>query len=428
MLNNNDDLKNSPTHKATKAELQDSYNQLMELENSPEEKAKMDQMMEKLAGITSDSTDSHATPYKDVASKPVASSESTPKLKDDADSKEARKLEVSDPTLGVPSPNASLLMNNDDTMSSGTGDLDVKDSFNGGMQMGDDIAKDSGRKLNIGGMGGVNDLGAPAMDSGFNHDMVNMQNSFDNVNSMEPGQDSIGSGGNLNDMDSGMHQQETNAIINRMDQTNEDRMAKLNSMFPDPNQFRPRLKKKKKSHVISIKNMLKNYPSQLVDQFMPELKEKVMGKFNAMRRERKEKNRIRRLKRELENQKKRERRRRKLRQKRRRRALERKRRRRHHHHHHHRRSIEHRRKWKPHFSMHDLHKKQFHSINVMNKFMHQRKNQLRRRHRLVERRLEESQSNKTFSDLEQELLNDKDKSLETSQGKIRFFNSGQFKR
>ena len=209
------------------------------------------------------------------------------------------------------------------------------------------------RKLNIGMSSGGANLDAPKMDSGFNKDMVNMQNSFDDMNSTGPGMET---GGSLGDLDGGMHEQATNAIINRMDQTNQERMARLNQMFPEPGTLMPKTRKKKKSHVISIKNMLKNYPPQLVSEFMPELKDKVMSKFDEMRRERKRNHQIRKLKKKLQRQKRRERERRRLRERRRRRALQRRRRRRHHHRKRRRTAI-HSRKWRPHFSMRDMHKK-----------------------------------------------------------------------
>lgn len=407
MLSETDDLKNTPTHKATKQDLQDSYNQMMELENSPEEKAKMDQMMEQLAGITSGSGDSLATSNDvtgdtaDAKMEQVSTPEPSTTLKDSSEQKDARKLEISDPTLGVPSPNADLMMKASESN------------------------PDAGRKLNIGMSSGGANLDAPKMDSGFNKDMVNMQNSFDDMNSTGPGMET---GGSLGDLDGGMHEQATNAIINRMDQTNQERMAKLNQMFPEPGTLMPKTRKKKKSHVISIKNMLKNYPPQLVSEFMPELKDKVMSKFDEMRRERKRNHQIRKLKKKLQRQKRRERERRRLRERRRRRALQRRRRRRHHHRKRRRTAI-HSRKWRPHFSMRDMHKKQFHSIAVMNKFMHRRPNQLHRFDRLRERKLEEineagdpaannsGESDKTFMDLEKQILDDKNADLESNTGR-----------
>jgi hypothetical protein len=261
------------------------------------------------------------------------------------------------------------------------------------------------RKLNFGeGMGSD-------METGMNTDMANMRNSFDNMNSMGPdtGDLNMDSGSDtMSDLDSGMHESATKAIINRMDRTNQERLQKLNSMFPvTSSQMMPKQRKKKNKNVIDIKKMLKNYPPELVNEFMPELQKKVMHKFNEMRKSSREKRRIRKLRRELEKSKKRARRRRKLREQRRRKMMTRRRRRRHHHHH--KRKLHH---FKPHFSIKkDSRRHQFHSISVVNKFMHRRRNHLNHLHHRERRLTDESPNNSNTSDdpyldLEKQLENE----------------------
>lgn len=222
-------------------------------------------------------------------------------------------------------------------------------------------------------------------------DMANMKSSFDDLHSEAPGSGGLDmdtGADSFNDIDSGLHENATKSLINRMDQTNQERMEKLNSMFPPPSKLMPKFHKKKKSHVISIKKMLKNYPPGLVDEFMPELKEKVMHKFNEMRKNDRMNRRIRKLKRKLENEKRRRLKRRKLREKRRRKALARRRRRRlHHHHHHHPHHLRRKHHFRPHFSM-KAKNNRFHSIGVINNFMHHRHNHLNHLHHLKERRLQ----------------------------------------
>ena len=389
ILNSDSSLKNSPTRVSTKQDLRDSYNQFMSLENSPDEKAKMDQMMEKLAGIKVGSSDSLASASEITSDKPQKTQIKTePKTEDD------RKLVGDDSILQMSQDMSDGL---DDPAISQTGTM--KNDLSPQTQ---DAFKD--RKLAFG--------GGSDMDTGMSTDMADMKNSFDNVNSMGPGEGELdlGSGSdNFSDLDSGMHENATKAIINRMDQNNQESLQKLNSMLtPSPGMMsKPR--KKKNRNIISIKKMLKNYPPELVNEFMPELKEKVMHKFNEMRRNSKEERKIRRLKRELEKSKERARKRRKLREKRRRRMLRRRRRRRKRKHHH-KRKMHH---FRPHFSIKkDSRKHQFHTIRVINKFMHKRHNHLNHLHHRRERRLEETSKNNSggsddpYLDLEKELNNE----------------------
>ena len=425
MLNQDTQLINNPERVSTKDDLRTSYNQMMALENSPDEKAKMDKLMEELAGIKAGSDDSLAT------SKNITEIEETPIIKDKKD-KDARKLEISEPGSEMNALSANLGPEEDPipTFAPGLdGPSDLDDTLP--EKASDDVTKgansEKGRKLNVDFSNNMSDgMNSPNMD------MVNMQNSFDDTHSMGPGSGSMGTD-NLNDLDTGMHQQATSAMINRMDQTTQENFNRLNSMFPPPSKLMPR-KKKKKSNVIDIRKMLKKYPPQLVDQFMPELKDRVMKKFENLRKTEKQNKRIRKLKLELEKEKKREKRRRQLRQRRRRRALERRRHHHHHHHHHHFRPKHH---FKPHFSLKNLHKKQFHSISVVNRFMHRRPNQLHRLHHLKERMLADktdaehdsseftTNSEDSFMKIEDE-LNKKDKSSGTS-GKGKKISNGRNK-
>lgn len=350
---------------------------MMALENSPEEKAKMDLMMEKLAGITVGSTDSLATTEN------VTDSQKKPEIKSVNKEKDDRKLVGNDPIVQ---------MNNDLGSDPEPNPLDMQDSGQMPPMSGDysSPGKDRSRNLNFGSMMDGN-MGSSDME------MANMKSSFDDLHSVPPGtggldldtgSDSLGS------IDSGLHETATKAMINRMDQTNEERMQQLNSMFPPPSKMMPSFHKKKKSHVISIKKMLKNYPPGLVDEFMPELKHKVMHKFDQMRRDERMNRKIRKLKRKLNQEKRRDRKRRKLREKRRRRALARRRRRRLHHHHHHNR-LRPKHHFRPHFSMRSKMKHQYHSIGVINNFMHRRHNHLHHLHHLKERRLEQDKTEKS---------------------------------
>ena len=394
----------TPTRVANKDELRSSYNQMMSLEGDPTEKAKMDKMMEKLAGITLDSADSNS---KNASPTPETKTE----LKSSDKTEEDRKLIANDPIRQMENAN-----NEDRSLETTLPPTDFSPSPS---------PSDPGRKLNTGMMDGAmgGDIGGGEMD------MASMKNSFDNLHSEAPGTGTLdmdSGSDSFEGMDSGMHSAATNAMINRFDQTNQERMAKLNHMFPQVTDVVSK-HPKKKAHVISIKKMLKNYPPGLVDEFMPELKEKVMHKFNQMRKTKNENRRIRRLKKKLLRQKKRERQRRKLRikrkhqrEKRRRRKRKLRERRRHHHHHH----------FRPHFTM-KINKKQkmhhqFHTLNVLNKYMHHRGNQLyhahRRHHHHRERRLEENQSEQSkdpFVALEEDVLNNQDttESNPNSQGK-----------
>jgi hypothetical protein len=159
---------------------------------------------------------------------------------------------------------------------------------------------------------------------------------------------------NIAGFDSGLHADATKAMINRMDQTNQQNLAKLNSILTPSYSMAPKPRKKKNSHIISIKKMLKNYPPELVSEFMPELKDKVMSKFNQLKKNDRENRKIRRLRRELERSRRREKRRkRRLKEKRRRRRrMLRERRERRRRMERHRRFLHH---FKPHFSL-NLHR------------------------------------------------------------------------
>lgn len=392
-------LEKIPSRVATKADLRQSYNQLMAFENSPSEKAKMDRMMEKLAGIKVGSTDSLAT------TEDVTSESSKPEIKTQKEEKDDRKLVGNDPIAQMNSE-----MGQDDAPLpadlQGSGPMPPMDENMPPMDENlppMDSGAGHGRKLNFGNMMDSN------LGSDSNMEMANMKSSFDNLHSVAPGTGDLdldSGSDSLNDIGGGMHQDATNAMINRMDQTNQQRMEQLNSMFPPPSKLMPGAHKKKKSHVISIKKMLKNYPPGLVDEFMPELKEKVMHKFNQMRSNDRMTRRIRRLRRKLQKQKQRERRRRKLRQRRKRRELRRRRQRRHHHHHHRHHNMWPKHKFKPHFSLkRNLHH-QFHSLGVVNRFMHRRRNQLHHLHHLKERRLEESPNSEDTSQISMVLSNE----------------------
>jgi hypothetical protein len=335
MINDDLTIKNTPTHVSTQEDLKNSYNQFMSMENSPEEKAKMDKMMANLVGIDVGSSDSSSTPTK---KKQIKRKKKKAKHKD-----EDRKL-VGDDTH----PHINEFVSNPDLGN-------MKDDFAADNTMPSTMPKD-GRKLNFnGGMEG-NMEG----DMGMNTDLANMKNSFDNMNSMAPGTEELDmdtGSDTIGGLDSGLHADATKAIINRMDETNQERMQKLNSMFPPPSKLMAEPRKKKNSHIISIKKMLKGYPSELVRKFMPELKDRVMHKFNELKKARKEKSRIRRLKKKLMRTRRREkRRRRKLREKRRRKRrrmrirAERRRKRRNH-----MRFLKH---FRPHFSMHMHHLKE----------------------------------------------------------------------
>jgi hypothetical protein len=374
ILNSEDVLKDSPTRVATQQDLQDSYNQFMSLESSPEEKAKMDQMMEKLAGIDVGSSDS--TTLKD---KPKPE-QKEPEIKEAKPSDDDRKLVGNDSIMQM-----SNEMNQDNLSTEPATISDMKDDFSSEPSLNDNKGD---RKLNV---------GMTDMSTGINTDMADMKNSFDDMNSM--GRETSQLDDSMDGIDSGLHANATKAIINRMDETNQQRLSKLNAMFPPPSKLMPKKRKKKNSEVIDIKKMLKNYPPGLVDEFMPELKEKVMHKFNEMKRSEKQNRRIRKLKRKLELSRKKQRRRRKLREKRRKQMLRRRRnKRRREHQRRRRRALHH---FKPHFRIkRNSKRKQFHSLKVINKFMHHRHNHLNHLHHLRERRLEDDASKNTSNSTE----------------------------
>ena len=426
LLNSDKTLETSPTKVASKEDLRNSYNQMMSLESNPEERSKMDKMMEKLAGITVDSDTS--TDLKPTVEKKT-------ELKTSKGSEDDRKLVSDDPIMQMnknsnEDRNLNVTPTTDDSVSP---DMGSSGSF------GEDFQNipsnsESGRKLNT---GGLMDTGMGG--SGVNMDFANMKNSYDNLHSEAPGTGELDmdtGSDDFNGIDSGMHQSATNAMINRFDQTNQQRMAKLNTMFPPIASSLPSKKRHRKSKIINIKNMLKNYPPGLVDEFMPELKDKVMKKFNSMRKRKNEDRKIRRLKRQLHREKQREIKRRKLKQRRRRAMIKKRQRRklrqRHHHKHHHHSHF------KPHFSMKAKKKQrmnhQYHTLKVVNNFMHNRGNQLHHAHHnhhnhhnhhhhhyhhLRERRLEDNKSEKPeddFLNLEEAVKNQID-NTPNSEGK-----------
>lgn len=386
--------------KATKAELKETYNQFLAMENSPDDKAHMDEMMEKLAGITPGSEDSMID-RKNITQDPMT----TPKT----ETKKDRELDVTNNPLPETYNNSVYNSSKQEpkaNVESKTNPGMVSPIFNQPMPIQQQsFNPQPNPQLNITnnssfsspfnrnlGMGSFNppdiEAGDPLMGSvGNEHiagptpDFSDMKNSFDNSMGETPASldDNYGSNDHLNE---GMHTAETQAMIDSMDQMNKQKMDEMdhklalddlaNNATPggQPGSLKHHRKKQ------SIASLLKDYPPELVQQFMPELKRKVMRKVHEMN-ERKRRNR---QLRKIRNKIKRERRR----EKRRKLRLRKKHHhhhhnpRHHHHHHHHNRPHHYMNYQKSHRAIHfrpmtvkkhDKRRKQS-AIKILKKFVH----------------------------------------------------------
>ena len=131
-------------------------------------------------------------------------------------------------------------------------------------------------------------------------------------------------------LDSGMHESETQALISRMDQNNHQSMADMDKKMAMadleggaiPGGVGPGHSHHKKQ---SIASLLKDYPPELVHEFMPELKRRVMQKVHGMEHRKKRNRQLKHIQARIKKEQKREKKR----------ELRMKRNKRHHHHHHH---------------------------------------------------------------------------------------------
>ena len=342
--------------KATKAELRETYNQFLAMENSPGGKANMDEMMEKLAGITPGSEDSMIDP-KNVTKDPVMTVTPTQPKKDReldvkntnapdtynnsvyASTSKTNAVDPNNPGMMSPIFNQPPLENNMPQQTFNPRPSPQLNLVNAPMN-----AYPYNRQLGMGSFSAPDiESGDPLMGSfgnehitGPSSDMQDMKNSYDDSMSGTPASldDSYGSNDHLNQ---GMHAAETQAMIDSMDQMNKQKMADMDHKMAledlannaEPGEEPGSLKKHRKKQ--SIASLLKDYPPELVQQFMPELKRRVMRKVHAIDERKRRNRKLRRIRNRIKREKRRERRR-KLRLRRKHHHHHNPR---HHHHHHH---------------------------------------------------------------------------------------------
>jgi hypothetical protein len=334
--------------KASPDDLKSSYDQMMQLESSPEEKKNMDKMMEKLSGITASDQDSMLKSDPEVPEKTQSDLSSVENLSDQSVDLQKSSSPTQDRKLDM--------------------DLTEGDSFAGKETIDDTpdptlMESSQLPDLDMGGSSGGSAL-------------AGMKDEYDKMSGAMPGNEglgmSVGADSSFDDsLNSGIHQQNTQAMIDRMDEANKENMAKVtqvldnaNSSFDNPKKV---VHKKKKAHRESISQMLKGYPPELVHEFMPVLKEKMKKKMMHLQKEKEEKRRIRKLKEKIKREKRREHRRKKRERMRKLREKRRREWRKHHHHHHpHHQKIHlnHR------LIMKKKRQRELHSLSVIKHFIH----------------------------------------------------------
>ena len=335
----------NPLKRATKADLQKSYNEIMQNEQDPTEKKKMDSLMENLAGIKSPKVNEDLTlkpqVVPEVNEADAGSIFSLPEIKTDNETDDRKLIKATD--------YSSLDNHNSDLNMQSLSKLVSLDPTSNSFDSQDYTNKKMDR------------------------DMMDMKDNYTSMSSAIPDGHSMelqAEMGNDDALNTGIHQATTNAFINRMDQQNQEKLNEINKMDAPLGGMSGGRRRAKRKGNMDIKKMLKGYDPALVKQFMPELKDRMNHKIRLYKIEQTKKRKLKKLRMKLEKEKKRERRREKRRKrariirKKKMRKLRLKQWKKHHHHHHH-----HHKKIHHYFNKNNK-TKQLHALKVMKNYIH----------------------------------------------------------